>query len=65
MGCVKLTGKRATLDGDGRTFEEVAAARVPAVVMEADAADASVAPASESRFSLKRLAGWLGAHHGK
>lgn len=55
----KLTGKRATLDGDGRTFEEVAAARVPEVVAEADAADASVAPASESRFSLKRLARWV------
>jgi hypothetical protein len=55
----KLTGKRATLDGDGRTFEEVAAARVPEAVVEAEAASASIAPASESRFSLRRLARWV------
>jgi hypothetical protein len=37
----------------------------PEVVVEVDAAEASVARASESRFSLKRLAEWLGTHHGK
>ena len=42
-----------------QSFEEVAAARVPEAVVEAEAASASIAPASESRFSLRRLARWV------
>ncbi len=59
----KLTGKPATLDADGRTFDQVAAARRAAMADVAQPPEQQPAPVVmvEPRFSLRRLAGWIGA----